>query len=512
MKPCLKHSPPTTPNLSQLSSPSGSRSSTPPPTPSTARKCVSFCAEEKGLEEVWEADDWDRSPTPMTPKLSYQDVLELKQLQLSLPRAPANPSYQRPFTTSAPRSTFGPPISRFAAAPSLTPSKWKNRDDSRGHVDSEILPYLDAVPIQLLPLLDTPPSTPEYTPDSATPSCSRSHSEPDTPTPTDLDTSSQSPSASTPAFASTPIEVSASPASTSSPVTAPTIIIQSPVSPSPIASPPLSPPPPPPPPPSSSHDITPKSSPRRTPHFHFLPLLPVQDTPPPPPEPLVQKPVEPKRKFNMSFVPLLPPSEPELAPVPTPSPPEPTTLEPTLPVEDALASLSLHPTTTETPSESETEDTADDHSHHLRRRLMTIPLYTASASPSSSTTPSLSSASDTDADADDLDTGSSVPSSPGERDFSSVSGGGGGGGASHSHTVPGEVNPYFPALPSPGQGLVRSPHTPRQEASGVDACVIARPGQTPPLSSLYPHPQADVSQVKRKGGEQEQEGMGMTTK
>lgn len=74
IKSCLKHSPPGTPSLSVSGTPEGSRCPSPPPTPSSARKCVSFCPEAEGLEVVFEADDWDRSPTPMTPKLSYQCV------------------------------------------------------------------------------------------------------------------------------------------------------------------------------------------------------------------------------------------------------------------------------------------------------------------------------------------------------------------------------------------------------------------------------------------------------
>lgn len=51
-------------------------------------------------------------------------------------------------------------MSRFATAPSLTPSRWKNRDESASAVDPAILPYLDSVPIRLLPLL--PPVTRIY--------------------------------------------------------------------------------------------------------------------------------------------------------------------------------------------------------------------------------------------------------------------------------------------------------------------------------------------------------------
>ncbi|KJA18066.1 hypothetical protein HYPSUDRAFT_98066, partial [Hypholoma sublateritium FD-334 SS-4] len=49
------------------------------------RKCVAFGAE--GSEEVHTADEWDRTPTEPARKLTYQDLLELKEIQRSLPRA-----------------------------------------------------------------------------------------------------------------------------------------------------------------------------------------------------------------------------------------------------------------------------------------------------------------------------------------------------------------------------------------------------------------------------------------
>ncbi|KAF6759385.1 hypothetical protein DFP72DRAFT_134095 [Ephemerocybe angulata] len=50
-----------------------------------SRKCVSF--EEGSLETVFIADEWDRTPMEPSRKLSYQDLLELKEIQRSLPRA-----------------------------------------------------------------------------------------------------------------------------------------------------------------------------------------------------------------------------------------------------------------------------------------------------------------------------------------------------------------------------------------------------------------------------------------
>jgi DNA-directed RNA polymerase subunit RPC12/RpoP len=49
-------------------------------------KHVAFCA--AGTEEVHEADDWDRSPVPVAPRLTYGDMLELKALQRDLHFAP----------------------------------------------------------------------------------------------------------------------------------------------------------------------------------------------------------------------------------------------------------------------------------------------------------------------------------------------------------------------------------------------------------------------------------------
>ncbi|KAI0048773.1 hypothetical protein FA95DRAFT_1571707 [Auriscalpium vulgare] len=49
------------------------------------RKSVSFCSLTKN--QVFYADEWDRSPMEVTPRLSYQDMLELKEIQRSLPRA-----------------------------------------------------------------------------------------------------------------------------------------------------------------------------------------------------------------------------------------------------------------------------------------------------------------------------------------------------------------------------------------------------------------------------------------
>ncbi|KAF9258273.1 hypothetical protein L218DRAFT_841854, partial [Marasmius fiardii PR-910] len=67
---------------------------------STPKKTVSWCShEQKGLgylEEVFPADDWDRTATePARTPLSYKDILELKAIQRTLPHAQQLPD---PFT------------------------------------------------------------------------------------------------------------------------------------------------------------------------------------------------------------------------------------------------------------------------------------------------------------------------------------------------------------------------------------------------------------------------------
>ncbi|KAF8622500.1 hypothetical protein AX15_006947 [Amanita polypyramis BW_CC] len=81
MKGCLKQ-------LSPMPSPQ--------PDCACARKCVAF--EADGREQVFFADEWDRTPTEPTRKLSYQDLIELKEIQRSLPLAnqPPDPILGRP--------------------------------------------------------------------------------------------------------------------------------------------------------------------------------------------------------------------------------------------------------------------------------------------------------------------------------------------------------------------------------------------------------------------------------
>ncbi|VDC03302.1 unnamed protein product [Peniophora sp. CBMAI 1063] len=84
-KSCLKNSPSSTPPRSRPPSPHA---------PGLTRKCVSFCADD-GPSTVWAADEWDRTPADVTAKLTYKDMLELKAIQNSLPRAeqPARDPY-----------------------------------------------------------------------------------------------------------------------------------------------------------------------------------------------------------------------------------------------------------------------------------------------------------------------------------------------------------------------------------------------------------------------------------
>ncbi|KAH8116228.1 hypothetical protein DFH11DRAFT_1827785 [Phellopilus nigrolimitatus] len=70
-------------NLSSLAAPGQ-------PCRPTCSRTVSFL--EKDADEVHIADDWDRSSVDVTPKLSYDDILELKQMQIAAARASARAS------------------------------------------------------------------------------------------------------------------------------------------------------------------------------------------------------------------------------------------------------------------------------------------------------------------------------------------------------------------------------------------------------------------------------------
>ncbi|KAF8987402.1 hypothetical protein BDQ17DRAFT_1258604, partial [Cyathus striatus] len=55
------------------------------------RRTLSVCFEEQVCQQVFTADEWDRTPTEPARKLSYQDILELKEIQRSLPIADQPP-------------------------------------------------------------------------------------------------------------------------------------------------------------------------------------------------------------------------------------------------------------------------------------------------------------------------------------------------------------------------------------------------------------------------------------
>ncbi|EGN95077.1 hypothetical protein SERLA73DRAFT_113838 [Serpula lacrymans var. lacrymans S7.3] len=87
------------------------------------KKTVVFS--DEGTEEVYTADEWDRTPAEVAQRLSYQDILELKEIQRSLPKA------------------------------NQLPDPFSNRPHSQ---------YLAKVPIGLLPLLPTSPAPPRAAP------------------------------------------------------------------------------------------------------------------------------------------------------------------------------------------------------------------------------------------------------------------------------------------------------------------------------------------------------------
>ncbi|KAH9933475.1 uncharacterized protein B0H18DRAFT_952006 [Fomitopsis serialis] len=451
MKSCLKSpSPPYSPYPSAPPSP-GERPQ--------LQKTVSFCADDD-LEEVFEVDEWDRSPAPVTPKLSYEDVLELKQLRLSLPRPAPPPTYRQPFTTSLPTaytaaaSSSRPfPVSRFAAQPSHTPSKWKNRGTTRlpcANLDADILPYLDAVPIRLLPLLDTPPEPEPPSPELL------AESEPIS----RLDSPSPQPTLSPPPQPS-PVQTPPAPPSAPPPSLPSPLSPSNSLSPSPVSSP-------------STPTATSPPPVRRLPSFSFIPLLPVQPASPPPPPPEPVRLTVSQKRMNMTFLPLvappsppsaLPPSLPEphpepasetdgamepeseLAPTPTLAPiPEPSPSPP------ALASA-LSTTSAASGSDSPLDvspdgetDESEDYNDLPARAL----------SPTDLSTPALSSASESDTDEHDGDTDADQDGDEARAHGRSHGFGG------HAHPALAEYE-YFAA---------------RLTSSSA--------GQTPPLSSIYP--------------------------
>ncbi|RPD64046.1 hypothetical protein L226DRAFT_569539 [Lentinus tigrinus ALCF2SS1-7] len=473
LKSCLKISPPITPDLSAASSPCHSGRTSPSMASdsgsagSCCRKTVSFCSDDS-LEEVFFADEWDRTPAAVTPKLTYQDVLELKQLRINLPYTPPPP----PPSSSKPPY----PLSRFASTASHTPSKWKNRSEpQRPGVDPEILPYLDAVPIRLLPLLPQSPTEPSP-PSSAPP-----EPHPQTPTPT------------------------------ASPETRPTIQSRDPpeLRMEPVISPSVSPPSV----PSSPLQL-------RKQGFSFLPLLPVQDPPPLPPPLTSTAPTPPRRKFNMTFLPVNAVSEAEpsvstpdvsaskrtdvdgevgtstSAPLPSPS----SSVSRADQSPGAGHLTSIHRQTHLMPSSPSTSGSSDTSSPLPMTppppSSFSLPILPAfQQSIESDTETETDTYTDTDAESDAPSTssmGSSLPSSPpcddddGQSDIVNLK--------LDTELVPPGYYPrihtgsYFPPILANDTSM---PVPIPAHVLGADASPTqsSRPGQTPPLSVLFPSPQ-----------------------
>lgn len=328
---------------------------------------------------------------PTLTVIHNREILELKEIMKSLPKAPSS-SYRPPFSSTCIPSQNQPfPISRFATAPSLTPSRWKNRDDSASSVDPEILPYLDSVPIRLLPLL----------PPSAEPS------QPGTPS----ESSQSTATTATPAEPTQPLVAAPTLPSIKAPSNVPVPILTPPSTPMPDAL---------------------QTPTKRRPNFAFVPLLPVQEERKVVSEPPVAAPPTPTKRFNMTFVPLLPPEEPSKPTAPS-TPPAPS-------IPDAPHELTPQ---NETPPE-------EDH-HHPEQE----PEFISSPPPtymplnftrSYSSTPSLCSASDTESETPSVN--SPCPSSPAESDhalthyFDALD------ADAHRHAVSmaANHNPYFPAI------------------------------------------------------------------
>ncbi|KAI1796744.1 hypothetical protein LXA43DRAFT_1089827 [Ganoderma leucocontextum] len=464
LKSCLKLTPPITPELSAAPSPSTSGRTSPAmvsdsgsSADSGGRKTVSFCEEDE-LEEIFWADEWDRTPAAVTPKLSYQDILELKQLRINLPCSPPPPPPRPPFTTSLSSASKPPfPLSRFANAVSHTPSKWKNRSaPQRADVDPAILPYLDAVPIRLLPLLPQPPTESELSPSDPP------EPHPQTPTPT----------------ASPEARPTIKP-----PSELPELRIVEPAIPLPV------------------QPITARPSSRsppkvKKPTFSFLPLLPVED-PPIPSAPVVQSaPTPPRRKFNMTFLPVN--SLPD---------PDPSSVSPHSYVDRSLGSQSesaLLPSQTTFVSGPDPLSLPD--AGHLYSEVADCEVCSLTPTTSTSNRPCMSppplslslpatsflpvavesdtdtdTYTDTDGESDAHSTStvaSSVSSPPCEYED--------GPELDDLKIDPGSYFPPVPpVLPLMDPLLYSSSH---EEATEAASSPSAEPGQTPPLSVLFPSP------------------------
>ncbi|TRM65450.1 hypothetical protein BD626DRAFT_428672 [Schizophyllum amplum] len=133
----------------------------PSPTPSgrsTPKKCVVFC--EDSDVEVYEADDWDRTPMQPSKKLSYQEIIELKELTRGLPQADqpscfvtGRPSQRRlsavpitllpllPDSNTGPASTYPPVDTSHTPSIPLSPPTSPRRAQYKSF---SFLPLLDA--------------------------------------------------------------------------------------------------------------------------------------------------------------------------------------------------------------------------------------------------------------------------------------------------------------------------------------------------------------------------------
>ncbi|GLB43307.1 hypothetical protein LshimejAT787_1302080 [Lyophyllum shimeji] len=207
------------------------------------RKTVAFG--EEGSEEVYFADVWDRTPAEPARKLTYQDLLELKEIQRSLPRAtqlddpisgkPAShflrevpigllpllseasvPSSQESSAASSPVVSPSPTPSGSATPPwmSLSPSRPKPPSvASTPWVPSHLAhlapkkppPQRQKPTFAFLPLLDTPPSSEAPSPYTSRPSSRSSSPDPEVHSDTDHSHDPPTPSLTNASLDSSPL-------------------------------------------------------------------------------------------------------------------------------------------------------------------------------------------------------------------------------------------------------------------------------------------------------------------
>ncbi|KAF9648860.1 hypothetical protein BDM02DRAFT_2037784 [Thelephora ganbajun] len=117
-----------------------------------ARKCVSFCGsgsnsssssdDEQELVEVHVADDWDRTPCEITPKLTYQDLLELHELKSSAvyPQYKPCPRPKPPQLLNRVPVGLLPLLSDTPSSPSKPPTTLNNGLKNTSSIDNTVLP------------------------------------------------------------------------------------------------------------------------------------------------------------------------------------------------------------------------------------------------------------------------------------------------------------------------------------------------------------------------------------